>query len=74
MARRRRRKAQDAPRNVGRPAKRIDLTVVRARLAHMSLRSVARSLMVSHSTLLAHLKRAGLVTGLDATRETSNGN
>ena len=70
-----RRKRKNAPRKVGRPAKRIDLTVVRDRLGRgEALRSVARSLMVSHATLLLHLKRASLVAGLDTTQETGNGN
>ena len=57
-----RRKRKNAPRKVGRPAKRIDVAAVRARLLNgESLRSVSRALMVSHSTLLAHLHRAGLV-------------
>jgi DNA-binding transcriptional ArsR family regulator len=62
MARRKRKKVQHTPRRVGRPRKRIDVTAVRARLLNgESLRSVSRALMVSHSTLLAHLRRAGLV-------------
>jgi hypothetical protein len=48
---RRLRKATDAPRRRGRPAKRINLTVVCGRLANgESLRSVSRSLMVTHAT------------------------
>jgi len=70
VARRKRKKAQDAPRRPGRPAKRIDLTVVRERLGRgESLRSIGRALMVSHSTLLAHLRRAGLIATRDALGE-----
>jgi hypothetical protein len=70
-----RRKRKNAPRRVGRPAKRIDLAVVRERLGRgESLRSVSRSLMVSHATILAHFRKAGLIAGLDTTQETVDGN
>jgi len=44
----------------------VDLTSVIARLRRQeSLRHVAKSLGVSHSTLQEHLKRSGLMGGLD---------
>jgi hypothetical protein len=62
MARRR----KNAPRKVGRPAKWIDVAVVRARLGRgESLRSIARALMVSHATVLARLREAKLIAGGD---------
>jgi hypothetical protein len=66
MARRRKKAQQDAPKRRGRPRKAIDLTVVCTRLrGGESLRSVSRSLMVSHATILAHLRRAKLMAGFD---------
>jgi hypothetical protein len=53
-------------RRTGRPAKVVDLKAVCVRLrAGHSLRSVARSLRMSHSTLREHLQRSGLLGGLD---------
>jgi len=50
----------------GRPAKSVDLKVVCARLERReSLRQVAKSVGVSHSTLREHLSRSGFVGGLD---------
>lgn len=50
----------------GRPAKLVDLQVVCARLKRReSLRSIARSLGMSHSTLGEHFKRSGLMEGFD---------
>jgi hypothetical protein len=61
VARRKRRKA-NTHRKVGRPRRVIDVTAVRERLGRgESLRSIGRALMVSHATLLAHLRQAGLV-------------
>jgi DNA invertase Pin-like site-specific DNA recombinase len=70
MARRKRKKAQHAPRMVGRPAKRIDVPAVQERLGRgESLRSIARALMVSHATLLARLREAKLMADGDALGE-----
>jgi hypothetical protein len=53
-------------RRTGRPAKVVDLKAVCARLARReSLRSVARHLGMSHSTLREHLQRSGLIGGFD---------
>ena len=54
----------------GRPAKVVDLKDVRLRLLGIgrqkeSLRHIARSLGMSHSTLREHLQRSGLVSGWD---------
>ena len=50
----------------GRPAKVVDLAQAMKRLARReSLRSVGRSLGMSHSTLREHLNRSGLLEGLD---------
>lgn len=56
----------NSPRRRGRPAKVVDLKIVVARLGRCeSLRSVARSLGMSHSTLREHIRRSGLIGGLD---------
>ena len=56
----------NSSRRRGRPTKVVDLTSVIARLRRQeSLRHVAKSLGVSHSTLQEHLKRSGLMGGLD---------
>jgi len=53
-------------RRTGRPPKVVDLKAVSTRLSRReSLRSVARSLGMSHSTLREHLQRSGLLGGLD---------
>jgi transposase-like protein len=56
----------DGRKRTGRPAKVVDLKAVFVRLKRgESLRSVARSLGMSHSTLAEHIKRSGLVEGFD---------
>ncbi len=53
-------------RRTGRPPKVVDLKAVCARLqAGHSLRSVARHLGMSHSTLREHLQQSGLLGGFD---------
>ena len=50
----------------GRPVKVVDLAKATKRLkGRESLRSVARALGISHSTLGEHLRRSGLILGLD---------
>ncbi len=50
----------------GRPSKSVDLALAMKRLkGRESLRSVAKALGVSHSTLREHLQRSGLMEGFD---------
>ena len=53
-------------RRTGRPAKAVDLKAVCARLqARQSIRHIAKSLGMSHSTLREHLQKSGLISGWD---------